>query len=169
VWAVQDRGLGAGGYGLALSAGGAGAFAGAMLALRLASALGYGRAFAFSLTLSTGTPLLIAALPFEGAAFGLALGAVQAVAGVGLGSANVLSATLRQQVIPHDQLARATGGYRLLMYGSIPLGSALGGVLAGDLGSRAGVAIGTIGLTLSALPMLAKPMRALRQPGDARA
>jgi MFS family permease len=167
VWAVTQRGLGAGAYGLALSAGGLGAFAGAMLALRLAARAGYGRAFACSLALSTGAPLLIAALPFTGAAFGLALGAIEAVAGVGLGSANVLSATLRQQVIPHDRLARATGAYRLFMYGSIPLGSALGGGLGDQLGSRTAVAVGAVGLALSALPMLSKSIRTLHEPAAA--
>jgi hypothetical protein len=33
----------------------------------------------------------------------------------------VLSTTLRQLVIPRDQLARTTGGYRLLMY-ALPVG-----------------------------------------------
>jgi MFS family permease len=167
IWAVQDRGVGAGLYGLALSAGGVGAFLGTMGALGLAGRLGYGRAFAASLVLSAGTPLLVAAQPFEGAALGLGLAALQLVAGVGLGSANVLSTTLRQLVIPHDQLARTTGGYRLLMYGSIPLGSALGGALGETLGSRAGVAIGACGLALSSLPMLAGKVRSLREPRDA--
>ncbi len=167
IWALQDRGMGAGAYGLALSAGGVGAFAGTMAALRLAEWHGYGRAFIASLGLSTGAPLFIAALPMEGAALGLALAAVQFVAGVGLGSANVLSTTLRQIVIPRDQLARATGAYRLLMYGSIPLGSALGGLLGEMLGSRTGVAIGAVGLALSALPMLAPSIVSLGDPHEA--
>ena len=167
IWAVQDRDVSAGMYGLALSAGGVGAFAGTMTALRLAERHGYGRAFAASLVLSAGTPLLIPLLPFEQAALGLALAAIELVAGIGLGSANVLSTTLRQIIIPRDQLARTTGGYRLLMYGSIPVGSALGGLLGETLGSRAGVAVGTIGMVLSALPMLNRGVRTLRNPRDA--
>ena len=168
IWAVQERGVSAGLYGLALSAAGVGAFAGTMIALRLAERLGYGHAFAASLALSAGVPLFIAPLPVEGSALGLALAALQLIAGIGLGSANVLSTTLRQLVIPPNQLARTTGGYRLLMYGSIPIGSVLGGVLGETLGSHAGVAIGTLGMALSAAPMLVRSVRSLRDPADAR-
>ena len=167
VWAVQVRDVSVAMYGLALSGGGVGAFAGTMAALRLAERRGYGRAFAVSLLLSTGPPLLLAALPFRGVTLGLVLAGILCVAGVGLGSANVLSTTLRQVIIPPTQLARTTGGYRLIMYGSIPLGSATAGVLGATFGSRAGVAIGTIGLAASALPMLTRAVRTLRNPGDA--
>jgi hypothetical protein len=94
---------------------------------------------------------------------------VQLVAGIGLGSANVLSTTLRQTIIPMTQLARTTGAYRLFMFGSIPLGSALGGIVGETLGSRTGVALGTLGLALSAVPMFARSIRTLRDPADIRA
>ncbi len=168
VWLVKDRGLSAGGYGLALSATGLGAFVGTMMALRLARRLGYGHAFAASLVLSTGVPLLLATLPFRGLALGLAVACIQLVAGAGLGSANVLSVTLRQVVAPRGSLARTNGGYRLLIFGVIPFGSALGGILGQLIGSRAGVAIGTVGLTISAIPMVRRRVRTLRDPKDAR-
>jgi MFS family permease len=168
VWLVKERGLSAGGYGLALSATGLGAFFGTMMALRLAGRLGYGHAFAASLTLSCGAPLLLATFPFHGYALGLAVAAVQLVSGTGLGSANVLSVTLRQVVAPRGSLARTNGGYRLLIFGVIPFGSALGGVLGQLAGSRTGVAIGTIGMTISAIPMVRRQVRTLRDPKDAR-
>ncbi len=76
----------------------------------------------------------------------------------------MLPTTVRQTVIPRNQLARTTGGYRQLMYGSIPLGSALGGVIGDTRGSRTGVAIGTIGLAVSALPMFARTVRSPARP-----
>lgn len=111
---------------------------------------------------------LIALLPFTGPALAAALSAIQLVAGVGLGSANVLSITLRQTVIPHDQLARTIGAYRFLMYGSIPLGSSLGGLVGEAFGGRTGVALGAGVMAVSALPMLARPIRTLRSPVEAR-
>jgi Transmembrane secretion effector len=72
-----------------------------------------------------------------------------------------LTVTLRQTVIPADQLARTVGAYRQVMYGSIPIGSALAGVLGVTAGTHAGVAAGTIGLALSALPMLIRRIRQL--------
>ncbi len=168
VWLVKQRHLSAGGYGLALSAAGVGAFFGTMMALRLAARLGYGHAFAASLVLSTGTPLLLATFPFHGYPLGVAVGAVELIMGVGLGSANVLSVTLRQVVAPRGSLARTNGGYRLLIYGVIPFGSALGGIIGQFASSRTGVAVGTIGMTISAIPMVRRQVRTLRDPKDAR-
>ena len=164
IMAVKDRGLSAGGYGLALSAGGIGAFVGAMLGLRLAKRLGYGRAFGASLVLSTGLPLLLALLPGRGVLYGALLGAVQFGAGIGLGSANVLSVTIRQLLIPRSTLARSNGAYRTFTYGVLPVGAALGGVLGATFGTTAAVAVGSIGIALSALPMAAKEIRSLQTP-----
>ena len=168
VWTVRENHVSPGWYGAALAAGGAGAFVGTMLALRLADRVGYGRAFLVSLSLSCGVPLLTAGLPWTGGSLGCGLAALQLLAGVGLGSANVLSITLRQTVIPHGQLARTNGAYRSLNFGSIPLGSALAGVLGETFGSRAGLALGTAGLALSALPMLASAVRRLDRLDNTR-
>ncbi|MEU8184055.1 MFS transporter [Micromonospora sp. NPDC049044] len=165
---VTDRGLGPGLFGLALSAGGAGALVGTLASTRLADRLGYGRAFAAALMLSTGTPLLIAALPGSGGALAAGLACVQFTAGIGLGVANVLSVTLRQVVIPQGNLARSNGGYRVLIYGALPLGSALGGVLGQTVGSRTAVAVGAAGFVVSAVPMLTRRIRGLRTPQQAR-
>jgi hypothetical protein len=54
------------------------------------------------------------------------------------------------------------------MYGSIPIGSALAGVLGAAAGTHAGVAPGTIGLALSALPMLVRRIRELPTPSAAQ-
>jgi MFS family permease len=161
VWAVQENDVPPGVYGAALAAGGAGAFFGTLLALRLADRLGLGRAFLVSLSLSCGIPLLTALLPWTGGQLGYALAALQVLAGAGLGSANVLSITLRQSAIPIHQLARTNGAYRSLNYGIIPVGAALAGVLGEAFGTRAGVAVGTVGMALSALPMLAPAVRRL--------
>lgn len=164
VLAVKERGLSAGGYGVALSAGGAGAFVGAMLGLRLARRLGYGRAFGTSLVLSTGLPLLLAFLPGRGLEYGVLLGAVQFLAGIGLGSANVLSVTIRQLLIPRTTLARSNGAYRTFTFGVLPIGAAAGGVLGSTFGSTTAVAVGTIAMAISAVPMFAREVRTLDTP-----
>jgi predicted MFS family arabinose efflux permease len=146
LWMVRGRQVSPAAYGLALSAGGVGAVLGTLTALRLADRPGFGRAFAASLLLSCVVPLTVAALPLYGTAVAVAVAAVLLVSGIGLGNANVYSLTLRQTVIPADQLARTVGAYRQVMYGSIPIGSALAGVLGATAGTRAGVVAGTIGL-----------------------
>ena len=85
------------------------------------------------------------------------------ISGIGLGNANVYSLTLRQTVIPKALLARSGGAYRQIMYGSIPIGSALAGVIGVVAGTRVGVAVGAVGLALSALPMFTRRIRSLRR------
>jgi MFS family permease len=168
VYAVDDRGLSAGLYGLALSAGGAGAVIGTLAALALAARVGYGRTFAASLALSTGAPLFVALLPLDSLSFAAGLSALLLVAGIGLGSANVLSITLRQVIVPATSLARSNGGYRLLIFGAIPIGSILGGLIGHAAGTRVGVMTGAAGLALSALPMFQRQVRTLRDATSAR-
>ncbi|MGI8450220.1 MAG: MFS transporter [Streptosporangiaceae bacterium] len=165
---MHDRGLSAGQYGLALSAAGAGAFLGTMLALRLSSFLGFGHAFAACLVLSTGAPLLLAALPWRGSSLVSGLAAIEFVGGVGLGCANVLSVTLRQIVVPTGSLARSNGGYRLLIFGAIPFGSALAGLIGAHAGARTGVLIGALGLAVSGVPMYLRRIRTLPTAESAR-
>jgi hypothetical protein len=55
--------------------------------------------------------------------------------------------------------------YRQVMYGSIPIGSALAGVIGEAAGTQAGVATGAAGMALSALPMLARRIRTITSPG----
>ena len=164
LWAVQAQGVTPGAYGLALSAGGVGALLGTLTALRLADRLGFGRAFALSLLLSCFVPLLLAVMPLRSVALAAIIGGVMLVAGIGLGNANVYSLTLRQTVIPPSLLARSGGAYRQVMYGSIPIGSALAGVVGELVGTRTGVLVGAVGLALSALPMFTRRIRSLRDP-----
>lgn len=164
LWAVQKQGLSEAGYGLALSAAGVGGLLGTLTALRLATRLGFGRAFAASLLLSCFVPVAAAVWDVRGAALGLVIAVVMLISAIGLGNANVYSLTLRQLVIPKGQLARAAGAYTQVMYGSIPLGSALAGLVGETLGTRSGVFLGAVGLAFSALPMLTSRVRGLRLP-----
>jgi len=168
IWLVKDRTVGVGLYGAALTAAGAGAFLGTMSVLRMIGKVGYGRAYVLSLVLFTGVPLLLAPLPLSGTALGVAVGVLMLVSGVGLGGANVLSTTLRQAAVPKAALARSIGSYRLLIFGVIPFGSGLGGLIGETFGSRVGVGIGTLGMALSALPVALGRTRRLRDPKDAR-
>jgi MFS family permease len=169
VWLVRDRQVTVGVYGVALTAAGAGAFVGAMSVLRVIRRSGYGRTYTMALVLFTGVPLVLAALPLRGDPLGLVVGAVMAVSGIGLGAANVLSTTLRQTAVPKATLARSIGSYRLLIFGIIPLGSGLGGLVGENFGSRVGVALGTAGMALSAAPIVLGRTRRLRDPKDALA
>jgi MFS family permease len=57
-------------------------------------------------------------------------GALFAVGTAGVLFWNVLTMSLRQALIPEELFGRVQGGYRTLVWGGIPLGALLGGVLA---------------------------------------
>jgi MFS family permease len=62
---------------------------------------------------------------------------------------NVVTVSLRQRVAPDRLLGRVNAGYRLLAWGSMPLGAALGGSLAELFGLRATFAISSaVGIAL---------------------
>lgn len=154
IWAVKQREVSAGAYGLALTAGGAGGLIGTLIALRLADKLGLGRAFAVSLVLSCAAPVLLSLPTTSGMTFAVVIAAILFVRGIGEGNANIYSLTMRQQLIPSGQLTRSAGAYTQVMYGSIPIGAVLAGVIGETWGPRTGILIGAIGLVISALPML---------------
>jgi MFS family permease len=63
---------------------------------------------------------------------------------------NVITVSLRQRIIPDALLGRVNSGYRLLAWGTQPIGALLGGVLAELLGLRAVFVVGGI-LTMTLL------------------
>jgi len=58
------------------------------------------------------------------------LGALLAVGGFGIMLWNIPTVSFRQSVTPDHLLGRVNSAYRLLAWGTLPLGAALGGVLA---------------------------------------
>ena len=50
---------------------------------------------------------------------------------------NVLTMSLRQSLIPEELFGRVQGAYRTLVFGAVPVGSLLGGVVAGAFGVSA--------------------------------
>ncbi|MCQ1949119.1 MFS transporter [Arthrobacter sp. zg-Y859] len=162
LWAVQQQDVGVGAYGLALAAAGVGGLLGTLTALRLADKAGLGPAFAVSLVLSCAVPLLLPVWPVTGWTLAAVIAAVMLLRGIGEGNANIYSLTMRQQLIPRDELTRSAGAYTQVMYGSIPLGALLAGVVGETLGVRAGVLIGALGLVVSAVPMLTPAFLRLR-------
>ena len=54
---------------------------------------------------------------------------------------NVITVSLRQRIVPDELLGRVNAGYRLLAWGTMPIGAALAGVTASKYGLRATFAI----------------------------
>lgn len=137
-------------YGALLTAVAAGGLLGSFLAERIERLLG--RARALMVGLLTGALLIgipaMTANPFV-------IGAAFFVGGAGIVTWNVITVSLRQRVTPNRLLGRLNSGYRLVAWGTRPLGAAAGGLLAELLGLRAVFAVmGLLTLALLAGMMI---------------
>jgi MFS family permease len=84
---------------------------------------------------------------------------------------NVLTMSLRQAVIPHHLFGRVQGAYRTVVWGAIPLGAIVGGVLADHIGIRPVLIVDGLGSVVGAVFMarLARAHRDLLADGHATA
>jgi MFS family permease len=118
-------------YGILLTASAVGSIGGFLLAEPIQAKWGQTRplkATIVTFALGIGTPA-ITTNPWL-IATALVLG------GAGSGVWNVITVSLRQHVTPHALLGRLNSAYRLLAWGSMPIGAALGGLLGQSLGLR---------------------------------
>lgn len=150
LYAVEPSpmGLTEAGYGVLLTAGALGVLAGGFVVATLERWIGrrYTLLTAFvCFGLSTGIPG-VTAQP-------LLIGALMAIGGVAAMSWNVVTVSLRQRVAPDHLLGRVNAGYRLLAWGSMPLGALLGGVLADLFGLR-GAFLVSAAICFAAIPLL---------------
>jgi MFS family permease len=125
LFAREDLGIGEAGYGLLLTASGVGAVLGGFAAAPLARRIGR------TATLVAGA--VLGALAAGAMGFTddpVVAGVLFAVGTAGVLFWNVLAMSLRQALIPEELFGRVQGGYRTLVWGGIPLGALLGGVLA---------------------------------------
>ena len=118
-------------YGLLLAAAGAGSLLGALVAGRLGTKIGRGRLLALTLLcmgVFIGTPSVTSGYLLVGAAF--------VIGGVAVAAWNVITVSFRQRVTPDELLGRVNSFYRLLTWGTVPLGSLCGGVLGEVVGMQ---------------------------------
>jgi predicted MFS family arabinose efflux permease len=76
---------------------------------------------------------------------------------------NVVTVSLRQRLVPPELLGRVTSSYRMIGIGAMPVGAALGGVLARGYGLHMPYLAGGLLLaaaTLISLPLLSEPEHA---------
>jgi MFS family permease len=119
-------------YGLLLAVEAAGALLGSMVAARISLRLGSGTTVALAIAVSAGSFLVpvVWAQPVAVAA-SLAVGAFGGLVW------NVITVSLRQSLVPDELLGRVNSAYRLIGWGTMPLGALTGGVLADAFGLRA--------------------------------
>lgn len=112
-------------YGMLLTTFAVGSILGTFLAEPIERALGRAR----SLTLTIlGSLLTVAAPAFTTNPW--VVGAAFFVGGITISLWNIITVSLRQRVTPPELLGRLNSAYRLLAWGTMPLGAAAGGLIA---------------------------------------
>ena len=124
-------GLSEAGYGLLLTGFALGSLVGSFAADRIERAIG--RSGVLMLTVVSGG--VFGALPAVTSSV-VPVAASFAVIGLTGVAWNVVTVSLRQRIVPDHLLGRVNAGYRLLAWGSMPIGAAIGGVLGELVGIR---------------------------------
>jgi MFS family permease len=151
----------AGTIGVVMSAGSIGGLVGAFTATRVANRLGQGPTIWMSPAFTAPFGLLTA-LAQPGwllwlGAFGFA---VVMWGGVVY---NIAQVSFRQGLTPERLLGRMNATMRFLVWGTMPVGGLVGGVLGQQVGVREAVWIGMIGCCLAFLPVFFSPLRTMRE------
>jgi MFS family permease len=168
---ARDLRVAPGLIGLISAAAAVGGLAGALGATRVAARLGQGPAIWISM--AAAAPCAFVA-PFAERNWTLGLLAV-AEAGAGASSVlyNITQVSFRQGLCPPGLLGRMNATMRFLVWGTLPLGGVIGGVLGTLIGVRPTLVVAAVGGALAFLPVFLSPLRRLRElpsysaPGDA--
>ncbi|MCF4122432.1 MFS transporter [Antribacter sp. KLBMP9083] len=152
----SPMGLTEAGYGALSTTSAIGSVVGSLFAAQAVAALG--RAWSLGIGVVTFT-LMIGVPAITPNAW--AIGATWVLAGAGVAIWNVIAVSLRQQITPDRMLGRLNSCYRLLAWGTMPLGAAAGGVLAELFGLRATFAVCAVISALTALGLFVATDRAM--------
>ena len=151
---VRELGLSAAAVGAIIACGGAGGVMGGLLAEPVARRFGLGRAIVSGILVLA---VMHLAVP---AAFGPALITVPLlsmaglVAQIGLAVMAVNRTTLIQRMIPAHAQGRVAATQQVVVLAAVPLGAALGGVIADAFGLRATTAVAAVGTIAATVPLL---------------
>jgi MFS family permease len=165
LYMVRQLGLRPAAIGLVFAAGNLGFLAGAVVSGRLAARAGIGRAIVLGEAVGALGALLVPLAP-RGAAVPL-LVAGMAVGTFGSTVYNVNQVSLRQAISPARLHGRMNATMRFMVWGTLPLGSLLGGALGTAVGLRPTLWVGAVGGLLAVLPVALSPVRSLPSIADA--
>lgn len=163
IFAYRELGLSPLLVGLAFGLGSLGLLLGAVVSSGLSKRIGVGPAIVGSIFISGPATFLIALLPSQApVAAALLFGSVF-LTGFSSIVYNVNQVSFRQAITPLDIQGRMNATMRFIVWGTIPLGSLIGGVLASFLPLRTTILIGATVASVAFLWVLASPVRSLRE------
>jgi MFS family permease len=160
-YAYRQLGLTPASLGLAGSIAAVGWLAGSASAGRLREKLGVNGATILGASLTGPACLLVPFAPHGHAAIPF-FAASGAIMGFGAVVYNIQQVSLRQAITPERMQGRMNASMRFLVWGTIPLGSLVGGTLAHFFSVRTALFVGAFLGFSSILPILFSPLRTLR-------
>jgi MFS family permease len=154
-------GLSPGQLGIVFAIGNVGSLVGAVFANRIAKWFGLGPTIIGSLFLGSFFPLFVAiAPPHEAAIPFIAIGGI--FGGVAQMVYNINQISYRQAICPPRMQGRMNATVRFLVWGTMPIGSVIGGILASTIGVHETIWIGAILSFTPAIWPFISPIRKVR-------
>jgi MFS family permease len=160
LYLVRTLRLGPGTIGVVLGLGNIGYVLGALLAGPIAERFGLGRTIIWSIPFAAGMLLVPLAPVSNPIPWLVAAGLLWSFCGPVY---NINQVSLRQAITPERMQGRMNATMRFIVWGTIPIGSFIGGLLGSTIGLRPTIVIGTVGMTLAFLPPLFSPVRSLKR------
>lgn len=163
LYATRTLDIGAGLLGIIFAVGSIGALLAAFIARAIMERLGLGRTIIFGSLMS-----FVGALLTPLAQGQLLVAASFLVVGrmlMGFGSTiyNIHQVSLRQTVTPDHLLGRMNASMRFIIWGTMPIGGLIGGVLGELIGLRPTLAVSALGSLLGAAWIILSPVRGLEE------
>jgi MFS family permease len=134
------------GYSLLITATALGTVGGTILASRIERAIGRANLFVACIA-----SLLVADLVWLAVGNPVAIGVILAFSSSIGGAFNVVFGSIRQRIVPNHLLGRVMASFRVISWGSLPLGALLGGIVGQTFGLSA-VFIGAAVIHIALLP-----------------
>jgi len=147
--------------GIVFTAGGIGSMAGALTSSRISKVLGAGWAIIAGAVVF-GISSLVIYFAYQPFAVPLLIVA-QIGIGIGVVLYNVNQVSFRQALVPLELQGRMNASMRFIVWGTIPLGSILGGTILGQsIGVRPAIGLAALGSSLAFLWVLFSPVRTIK-------
>jgi MFS family permease len=162
VFLVRELGLSPGVIGLIFSIGSVGSLVAAFTSNRISQRFGIGPTSIAMAALFGPATLLVAFAPHGNAAIPILVLSIF-LFGFNVVVYNITQVSYRQAICPPRLQGRMNSVMRFIVWGTIPLGSLAGGVLASVIGLKETIIVGAIGGGASFLWLLLSPQRHLRE------
>jgi MFS family permease len=162
LYLLREVGLTSTAVGLIVAGGSVGGLVGALLSERLNALLGVGPTLAAAVALPGVGFLLLATVDGDSLGSAALAAAATFIAFFGIPVWDVTVISFRQSITPEHLQGRVNATVRSLSWGTLSLGSLMGGALATAWGLRETVVVSAVGLFVPSLVVLLSPVRAMR-------